>query len=115
MTEDRHPAAVVERQVDAYNDGDTGAFADCYGEDAVVASLDDGERLAVGREQIEQRWGELFDAHADLHCEVTDEIALGEFVAHRERVTGMGEPAEALAVYRVSDGAIRQVWLGYDE
>ncbi len=117
MTEDQEstPTAVVDRQVDAYNAGDPDAFAACYGENAVVASLGDGERLAEGREGIRQQWGQLFEANPDLHCEVTDELAIGEFVACRERVTGMGDPVEALAVYRVSEGTIQRVWLGYDD
>lgn len=109
------PAAVVDRQVQAYNDGDADAFAACYDEDAVVAGLGDGELLAQGREEIRERWGQLFRANPDLHCEVTDELTLGPFVVCRERVTGIEGPIDALAVYRVDGDAIRRVWLGYDE
>lgn len=106
------PSEVVHRQIEAYNDGDSDEFASWYAEDAVVMRLEDGERMAEGREEIRTEWGDLFEAVPDLHCEVTDEVAVGQFVAHRERVTGMDEPLDALAVYLVDDGAIQRVYLG---
>jgi hypothetical protein len=117
MTDDhRSPDEAVTRQVDAYNEADLEAFADCYAEDAVVRSLGEGERTASGRGQIRDRWGDLFENAPDLHCEVTDRFSVGPFVACRETVTGMGPDAvEAVAVYRVEDGRIQELWLGHAE
>lgn len=109
---DLGPAGVVHRQKEAYNDGDADEFAAWYDEQAVVARLEDGERMAEGREDIRDQWAELFWAEPDLHCEFTDEFTMGRFVACRERITGMEEPLDALAVYLVDDGVIQRLWLG---
>jgi len=106
------PTAVVRRQTEAYSEGDPDAFAACFHEEAVVARLGDDEPVARGRAAIREYYGELFEAVPDLDCTVVDEFGVGEFVACKERVTGTGEPIDALAVYRVVDGLITRLWLG---
>ena len=106
------PEAVVHRQIDAYNDGDVDAFSRCFAEQATVASLEDGEVAATGRDEIREQYGDLFEAVPELRCTVTDEFTVGAFVVGRERVTGIDEPFDALAVYLVQDGVIQRLWLG---
>ncbi|WP_435359658.1 nuclear transport factor 2 family protein [Haloarchaeobius sp. DFWS5] len=113
MTENEHtPNAVVDRQLAAYNDGDIDGFLDTFAEDAVAANLDDGAVQAAGHAELREVYGYLFENAPDLHCEVESSIALGEYVVHQEHVTGLKEPMDALAVYQVTDGLIRRLWLG---
>ena len=114
MTDDQDttPADVVHRQIDAYNDGDVDEFARCFDERAVIAGLADGEPVAEGRDDIREQYGELFQSVPGIHCEVTDQLTMDDFVVCLERVTGMDEPVEALAVYLVDGDAIRRLWLG---
>jgi uncharacterized protein (TIGR02246 family) len=105
--------AVVDGQLAAYNDGDAEAFAEYFAEDAVIAPLSGDETTADGREAIHEQYADLFAAYPDLDCAFDDRLTVGPFDAVRERITGMDEPMEALAVYEVRDGAIRRLWLGH--
>lgn len=105
------PEDVVRRQTDADNDGDVDAFVACYAEDARILRLDDETPVAAGREAIREEYSDPFEAVPDLACEMTEEFAVGPYVACSERVTGTGEPTTALAVYLVREGAIRRLWL----
>lgn len=105
------PADVVHRQTEAYNEGDAGEFAACYHDRAKVMSLEDGEVVAKGRDEIRKEWRKLFETMPEVHCEVRDQFGVDEFVACRERVTGIEEPLDVLAVYQVQDDVIQQLWL----
>lgn len=112
MSDDRPtPTELVDEQTAAYNDGDLEAFVDCFAEDAVVARLAEGDLVAESRAELGEQYGGLFEAAADVHCEVVETFAVDGFVARHERVTGVPEPFDALAVYRVEEGAITRLWL----
>jgi hypothetical protein len=106
------PETIVQRQAEAYNDGDIAAFASYYAEQAEITTLGESEVIAVGRDEILDEYGRLFEAVPDLQAEVVAEITVGEYVATKERVTGSDEPREALAVYLVRDGLIHHLWIG---
>lgn len=110
------PEAVVDRHLEAYNAGDVDAFLDCFAADAVVAPLDrDAEPMASGHDAIRDQYEPLFEEHAP-EAEILERVSFGPFVVDHERVRGVdGGPLEALAVYRVEDGAIASLWLGYRE
>ena len=108
---DAAPAEVIQQQTDAYNDGDIEAFTACYAEDAQIQRLGDETTVAEGHEEIHDEYGELFEAIPDLTCEVTNEFIVGQYVACKERVVGIEEPMDALAVYLVQNGLIQRLWL----
>ncbi len=68
--------------------------------------------IAEGRDEIHDQYAELFDTAPDLTAETVESFAIGAYVAVKERVTGAGPTRLALAIYRVRDGEIRQLWLG---
>jgi hypothetical protein len=105
------PETVVQRQTDAYNDGDIEAFTACYADDARIERLGEETPVAEGHAEIHDEYSQLFNAVPDLTCEVTDEFVVGEYVACKERVTGMDEPMDAFALYLVQSGVIRRLWL----
>lgn len=108
---DADPENVVQRQTDAYNAGDIEAFTACYADDARIERLCEEGSVAEGHEEIHDEYNQLFEAVPDLTCEVTDEFVVGEYVACKERVTGMDEPMDAFALYLVQNGAIQRLWL----
>ncbi|KTG18248.1 nuclear transport factor 2 family protein [Haloferax profundi] len=110
--EDSTPKAVVQRQVEAYNQGDIDEFVTCYDEQASVVDLAQNEILAEDSTEIRAHFVELFDTVPDLQCEVRDKFQVGEYVALHEHVTAMGESRDALAVYQVQNGLIQGLWLG---
>ncbi|QPV64630.1 SgcJ/EcaC family oxidoreductase [Halosimplex litoreum] len=110
---DTETREVVDGQLAAYNDGDAEAFASHFAEDAVIAPLSGDETTAEGREAIREQYADLFAAYPDLNCAFAERLTVGPFEAVRERVAGMDDPMEALAVYEVREGAIRRLWLGH--
>lgn len=105
------PAAVAQRQLDAYNAHDLAAFVACCAEDVTIWRLPATTPALQGR-------AALADVHArerfnreGLHAELVNRMTLGDKVVDHERVRGLRpEPYETVAVYQVADGLIRAVW-----
>ena len=97
------PSEVVQRQLDAYNARDLGAWAATYAPDARQTDLRGG-LLAEGCAQIRERMVLRF-AEPDLHAELLSRIVMGNVVVDHERVTrnfpeGRGT-VEMICVYEV--------------
>ena len=54
----------------------------------------------------------MFQNSPDLHCELVNRIVLGNTVIDQEKVTGIPglELLEAIAIYKIKDGKIAQVY-----
>lgn len=105
------PEDVVQRQLDAYNAGDIDAFAATH-DPAVVVRSGAGEVHCRDREDLRDHYGRLFASVPGLRAEVQQRICVGCWVIDAERVTApSGEQLQAVAVYRVEDGRIREVLL----
>jgi hypothetical protein len=97
---------VVDRQVDAYNARDVEAFAACFAEDVVIVDAAGVDRTR-GRAQLSEQYGRWFARNPDLHVEILDRIAIGEYVIDEERVTGAPEgDIHAVAIYRIGAGGL---------
>src|SRR4051794_10097046 len=79
------PAAVVQRQLDAYNAKDVSAWLSTYAPDARQFALH-GDCLATGREEIGARIASRF-AEPDLHAKVLARSVMGSFVVDHELIT----------------------------
>jgi len=57
-------------------------------------------------------YGSMFENTPKLHCELKNRIVLGNTVIDEERVTGFGEGRiiEAVAIYKIKNGKIAQVF-----
>ena len=102
------PLAVVQAQLDAYNDKDLDALMATYASDAQQFAIH-GALLAQGHAQIRPRYEERF-AEPDLHARLVNRSVIGNFVTDVEIVTrnfpeGRGT-VEMLCVYEVVDGRI---------
>jgi len=106
------PEALVERQLQAYNKRDINGFIECYAEDVIIDSIVPGRPPMVGRKAMQETYYSLFEKSPNLHARVTNRIVSGNFVIDHELVTGLraGPPVRAVAVYRVENGLIQQVW-----
>lgn len=106
------PAEVVQRQLNAYNARDLEAFLATYSDDVTVGGLDEGKVTLKGRAAMAERYGNLFQKSPELHARIHRRIALGEWVIDQEEARGLegGKTANVVAIYRVRDGKIRQVW-----
>lgn len=103
-------AAGVDRQVEAYNDHDIEAFADCYADGVVIVDAA-GVELTRGRAQLAEQYGRWFARNPELHVVIVSRIEIGNFVIDAERVTGTPDgETQAVAIYRVdADGRIDRV------
>ncbi len=106
------PAAVVQRQLEAYNARDLDAFLATYADDVRIWRLADAQPLFEGRAQVAAHYGGKVFQRAGLRAEVVSRLLLGSKVIDHERATwdGLAEPIEAVAIYEVRDGLIRNVW-----
>ncbi|MXR19140.1 nuclear transport factor 2 family protein [Halobacterium bonnevillei] len=86
------PETVVQRQTESYNDGDIAAFASYYAKEAEITTFGEIEVIAVSRDGIRDEYGQLFEAVPGLHAEVVAEFTVREYVATKERVTGVDGP-----------------------
>ncbi len=117
MHEDDSPAALAQRQLDAYNAHDLEAFLACYAEDCVVRAHPSGELMMEGREAMRARYGALFESKPDLHVRLLSRIEHECFAIDHEHVEGLreGEVVFAVATYEVREGLIRNVWFLRDD
>lgn len=103
--------AVVQRQVEAYNDQDVEAFLATYHPDTRIVTLPDKVQM-VGHDEMCEKYGELFATYPGRKAEITSREVLNNFVIDREKVTNPdgSKPGEAIAIYEVRDGLIVNVW-----
>jgi hypothetical protein len=106
LTDD--PAAVIQRQLEAYNRKDIDALLATYAPDAEQYVLH-GDRLAKGHAQLRQRMLARF-AEPNLHARLLSRTVMGAVVVDLEEVTrnfpeGNGR-MEMLCVYEVVEGRI---------
>jgi len=102
------PAAVVQRQLDAYNARDLDALLATYAPDARHYEHP-GLLVASGAGEIRARMAVRFQER-DLHARLLQRVVMGNIVIDHERVTrnfqeGRGS-VELVAIYEVVDGAI---------
>ena len=103
-------AAVVERQLEAYNARNLDAIVSTYAPDAEQFLLH-GDCLASGHDEIRRRMAVRFQ-EPDLHAVLLSRTVMGTLVVDHERVTrnfpeGRGT-IEMICIYEVRDGLIRR-------
>jgi uncharacterized protein (TIGR02246 family) len=106
------PAAVVQRQVDAYNARDIDAFAAFFAEDVEIFRLPSGEQTLKGRDALHAKYKGFFEQTPELNCQVMKRTVTGNYVVDHEFVTGIAERPRlrAVAIYQVEKGLIQRVW-----
>lgn len=101
----------VVAQLRAYNARDIDAFMRCFAPACIVED-GEGQVLMRGHDEMRAKYGAMFAANPELHCELLHRTRVGAYVLDEERVTGRGPDAlHALAIYRVVDGLIQHVRL----
>jgi imidazolonepropionase-like amidohydrolase len=107
------PAAIVQRQVEAYNAHDVEGFVAIYAEDAEIFNSPGAPapRLA-GRESIRADYSALFQEFPSAHCTVVNRALEGPYVFDQEMCTFApnGPPLRATSIYLVEGALIKRVW-----
>ncbi|MDO3384509.1 nuclear transport factor 2 family protein [Gilvimarinus sp. SDUM040013] len=105
------PQEIVDVQLSAYNDGDIKAFVSTYADDVKTYGQANDLKIS-GIKDLENAYAGYFEAHPELHAEVTGKIIQGNFIIYQELVSGVvgGEDFVATAIYEVRDDKIQNVW-----
>ena len=111
------PETVVQRQLDAYNARDLGAWLATYAPDAAQFELHGG-LLASGHAEMRARMAARF-AEPDLHAQLLARIVMGQIVTDYERITrtfpeGTGT-IEMLCIYEVAGDTIAKATFALGE
>jgi hypothetical protein len=106
------PAAIVQRQLDAFNAKDVDALVGIYADDAQLFEHPD-KLLARGTAQLRERFAIRF-LEPSLHAALLHRIVAGDTVIDHERVTrtfpeGPGT-IELTMIYEVKAGRIARAW-----
>lgn len=107
-------AAVVQKQVESYNEGNLDAFINCYSENVVVSYFPD-EIWYEGHERMREIYAGLSPANKTYDVEVVKRIAISDKVIDQERVTGNGKIQMQVALYNVDKGAITHMTFIFDD
>eukprot|EP00882_Tetradesmus_deserticola_P011467 GHRQ01012132.1.p2 GENE.GHRQ01012132.1~~GHRQ01012132.1.p2 ORF type:complete len:160 (+),score=28.46 GHRQ01012132.1:288-767(+) len=101
--------AVVQRQLEAYNARDLGAFMDLLAEDCVATDAVTGAVLGTGKAELRKRYKARFQT--DVHSELLGRLCLGSVVVDREIITGLPDRgvADCLATYHCRNGKIHKM------
>ena len=106
------PRDVVQAAIDAYHDHDLDRCLGFYTPDVVVKRVD-GTILMDGAEAVRARYAKSMADHPNLHYDIPNRIALGNYVIDEERVTGYspGGPdvVRAALVYRFDGDLICEI------
>ena len=107
------PEAVVQRQLDAYNDRDIDALIAIYTADAQMFEHP-AKPLAKGSTALRERFLVRFK-EPNLHAQLLKRVVMGNMVIDHERVTrtfpdGPGT-AELVMIYQVENERIANAWV----
>ena len=112
MKESSEPAAVVQRQLDAYNARDVDAILATYAEDAQQFEFP-AKLLASGTAELRERFAARFQ-EPNLHAQLLNRTVMGPIVIDHKEVTrtfpeGPGK-IQLIAIYEVQAGKIAKAW-----
>lgn len=101
---------VVQAQLNAYNAHDIDRFVAQYSDDIVIQRLATGDLIAQGEDDLREVYGQLF-ANKNLKAQVTQRIALGDFIIDYEVVDFGDTQVQAILVFQVIESEIKRVWI----
>lgn len=102
------PEAIVQKQLDAYNDRDIEGFLATYTDDVKLYNFPH-ELRTDGSEAMRKGYADFFKSAPDLHCEIKNRMVIGNKVIDEEYITANGNTFNAVAIYEVENGKIAKV------
>jgi putative hydrolase of HD superfamily len=111
------PAAVVQAQVEAYNEHNVEAFVSCYATNVSIYWLDGKTPTVKGLDALRAKFaflGRIPAAGAGYGVDILTKTITGPTIANVEHLRGLppGAPPQpdTLVIYEVRDGKILNVW-----
>ena len=104
-------AAVVARQLDAYNARDLAAFLAAFSDDVRVFRPPSAEPAMAGKAQLAEFYATQRFNRPGLRAQLLHRAVLGARIVDHERIHGVGDaPFELVVAYEVRGGAIVAMW-----
>ncbi len=101
----------AQAQLDAYNARDIEGFLAVYTDDIQLFTLGCETPFCSGKEQMRERYVEMFARCEHLHCRLASRIVCGAIAIDEEKVAGLADKeVHAVAIYEVAEGLIRRTW-----
>lgn len=109
------PEELADLQLNGYNNRDIETFLSAYSDSVKVYNFP-ATLLYTGKQNMRKRYSDMFEKMPDLHCELVNRIVEGPTVIDHENVTfDKSKPAmRAIAIYKVSEGKIQEVYFIID-
>ena len=101
----------VQTQLDAYNTGNLELFLSAYSDSIRIYNFPDVLSME-GKDQMRQTYGGMFEQLPDLQCRLVNRTVMNDKVIDHESVRWNKDdpPSEVIAIYRVANGLIQEVW-----
>ena len=103
--------ALVQGQLEAYNNRDIDTFCSFYHPDVTAYRVGEDKPIIVGMESFRKSYGEKFKNTPDLHCTLKSRIVLKNKVMDEELVAPSG--SHVVAIYEFKDNLIKDIWFAY--
>ena len=111
MAQEVSPLAVVQAQLDTYNNHDIEGFSTLFAENAeIFMNIGDAEPRMKGRAQIKERYGKMFEENPQNKSTLMGRMVQGNFVFDHEWITGRDNEFKIMAIYEVQNGLIVRAW-----
>jgi hypothetical protein len=107
-TSEAEAEAIVQKQLEAYNNRDIDAFVKTYAVNVKLYTFPN-EVTSQGREALRRQYASFFENTPDLNAEIVNRIVLGNKVIDKEKVTVNGRVFYAIAIYEVENDLIKKV------
>lgn len=102
------PVAIVQQQLEAYNNRDIDAFAATYSDDIELYQFPN-TLSSKGIENLRTTYKQLFERTPNLHAKIKNRMVIGNKVIDEEEVTFGDRTLNAVAIYEVHHNKITRV------
>lgn len=103
------PIALVQRQVNGYNDRNIDAFLEPYADDVEIYVFTD-KLVSKGKVEMKKKYSEMFTKTPNLHCDIVNRMVQGNVVIDQEKVQFGNKILEAIAIYHIENNKIKKVY-----
>ncbi|AXT20336.1 hypothetical protein D7030_04240 [Flavobacteriaceae bacterium AU392] len=102
------PEAVVQNQLDAYNNRNIEDFIACHAKNVELFSFTESIPYLKGREHLKKTYNEIFESSPNLYSKLLKRIVFGNKVIDYEEITGRKgvELLELVAIYEIENEVI---------
>jgi len=105
------PAALVQRQLNAYNARNIEAFMEPYADDIEFYDYPD-KLLGKGKDALRKVYSAVFNKFTALHCELKGRMVQGNVVIDNEKVAGIGKGViNGIVIYNIENDKIKKVYI----